>query len=350
LKLTDFDYYLPEELIAQEPPPARTDSRLMVIDRKAASVSHGKFPDILNYLQSGDLLVFNDTKVIPARLWGEKEKSGGKVELLLLNMAGENTWETLAKPGRRVQPGHILIFGNGELKGEVVGRTDQGTRLIRFDSDHFMEDLLRLGEVPLPHYIKKPLGERGRYQTIYAKYDGSSAAPTAGLHFTQEIFDKLDEKGAERAYLTLHIGPGTFRPVKAENIKDHDMHSEFYSINRQTLDAILKAKAEGRRIIPVGTTAARTLETIGGKLEEGRYKDNKDIPDEILEGWTNIFIYPGYEFKLADALITNFHLPKSTLIMLVSALAGREFILKAYNEAVAERYRFFSFGDCMIII
>ncbi|MCE1248202.1 MAG: tRNA preQ1(34) S-adenosylmethionine ribosyltransferase-isomerase QueA [Firmicutes bacterium] len=349
MKLSDFDYYLPEELIAQEPPAERTGSRLMIVSRPDSAIYHGKFPDITGYLKEGDLLVLNDTKVIPARLWGEKENSGGKVELLLLNMAGENTWETLAKPGRRVQPGHILTFGGGVLKGEVVGRTDQGTRLVRFNSDHFMEDLLKLGEVPLPHYIKKPLEDKDRYQTIYAKYDGSSAAPTAGLHFTDEIFDILKNKGVETEYLTLHIGPGTFRPVKTENIEDHDMHSEYYKIKRETLERILKAKKEGRRIIPVGTTATRTLETAAGKLEALNGSGGLDFPDEILEGWTNIFIYPGYRFKLTDALITNFHLPKSTLLMLVSALAGREFMLKAYNEAVAEKYRFFSFGDCMFI-
>lgn len=376
----DFNYELPPELIAQEPPAERTGSRLMVLDRNNQKINHRSFPDLLEYLQPGDFLVFNDTRVIPARLYGRKEGTEGKVELLLLNMAGENTWEALVKPGKRVKPGHRLIFGDGMLKGEVIGRTDQGMRVIKFESDHFMDDLLKLGEVPLPPYIKKPIGDRDRYQTIFAKYEGSSAAPTAGLHFTDEIFEKMKEKGIDWTYVTLHIGPGTFRPVKAEKIEDHDMHSEFYRITAESLNMILRAKKEGRRIIPVGTTATRTLESVfrderllnfetadslfhsdSPVLRKGESPAGSGniLPDYIydsggkllhVEAWTDIFIYPGYKFKMADALITNFHLPKSTLIMLVSALAGMEFVLKAYREAVEEKYRFFSFGDCMLIV
>ncbi len=383
----DFNYELPPELIAQEPPPERTGSRLMVLDRNQQKIHHRSFPDLLEYLQPGDFLVFNDTRVIPARLYGQKEGTEGKVELLLLNMVGENTWEALVKPGKRVKPGHRLVFGDGMLKGEVVGRTDQGTRVIKFESDHFMDDLLNLGEVPLPPYIKKPIEDRDRYQTIFARYEGSSAAPTAGLHFTDEIFIKMKEKGIDWTYVTLHIGPGTFRPVKAERIEDHDMHSEFYRVTAESLNKIINAKKEGRRIIPVGTTATRTLESLfrderlldletsdslfhtgssvlqngnSNLLRNGNSASSTNfLPDYIydssgnllhVEAWTDIFIYPGYEFKIADALITNFHLPKSTLIMLVSALAGMEFVLKAYREAVEEKYRFFSFGDCMLIV
>ena len=376
----DFNYELPPELIAQEPPAERTGSRLMVLNRNNQKINHHSFPDLLEYLQPGDFLVLNDTRVIPARLYGRKEGTEGKVELLLLNMVGENTWEALVKPGKRVKPGHRLIFGDGMLKGEVIGRTDQGMRVIKFESDHFMDDLLKLGEVPLPPYIKKPLGDRDRYQTIFARYEGSSAAPTAGLHFTDEIFEKMRKKGIDWTYVTLHIGPGTFRPVKAEKIEDHDMHSEFYKITAESLNKIISAKKEGRRIIPVGTTATRTLESVfrderlldfetadslfhsgSSVLRNGESPTGSGnvLPDYIydsdgnllyVEAWTDIFIYPGYKFRMADALITNFHLPKSTLIMLVSALAGMEFVLKAYREAVEERYRFFSFGDCMLIV
>lgn len=391
----DFEFDLPRELIAQEPPPERTGSRLMVLNRKDKTVQHRVFPDILEYLDHNDFLVFNDTRVIPARLFGVKENTGGKVELLLTNQVRESTWEALVKPGKRVKPGHCLTFGDGSLRGEVVGRTDQGTRIIRFQTDHFMEDLIQLGEVPLPPYIKKPIEERNRYQTIYARQDGSSAAPTAGLHFTDEIFARLKEKGIDWTYVTLHIGPGTFRPVKADSIREHDMHSEFYRVTRESVEKIRKARRDGRRIIPVGTTATRTLESVldgegniianpaaaspppaiqasAGENDSGNTvnsnspgtgkKTDLHIPSQppqliydekgklkCVEGWTDIFIYPGYRFKMTDALITNFHLPRSTLIMLVSALAGRNFVLQAYDEAVKERYRFFSFGDCMFV-
>ncbi|MCD4782908.1 MAG: tRNA preQ1(34) S-adenosylmethionine ribosyltransferase-isomerase QueA [Candidatus Eremiobacteraeota bacterium] len=384
MRLEDFDYELPVELIAQEPPPGRTDSRLLVLDRKTRSIHHRVFPDLLEYLRPDDFLVFNDTRVIPARLFGVKEKTGGKVEILLVSQIGENTWEALVKPGKRVKPGHRLIFADGRLSGEVIDRTDQGTRVIHFQSDHFMEDLIQMGEVPLPPYIKKPIEDRDRYQTIFAQNDGSSAAPTAGLHFTDEIFSQLKDKGIGKTYITLHIGPGTFRPVKSDRIQDHDMHSEFYRVSGESLCKIAKAKQEGGRIIPVGTTAARTLESLslfgifepGGvcgnikksdfeEVEKQCGKDDSDIwrptrdPEYIyddtgtlafIEGWTDLFLYPGYQFRMADALITNFHLPRSTLIMLVSALAGRDFTLEAYQEAVSLRYRFFSFGDCMLII
>lgn len=339
LKLDDFDFDLPEELIAQEPAPKRTGSRLMALNRHEKTILHQKFTDLIGYLKNGDLLVFNDTKVIPARLFGHKEGTDGKVEVLLTNQAGENRWEALVKPGRRIQPGHNLIFGDGSLKGKVVGRTDQGTRVIEFDTDSFMEEIMKIGITPLPPYIRKPLNDPDRYQTVFAKFDGSSAAPTAALHFDDNFFELMKEKGVEWTFVTLHIGPGTFRPVKTDIITDHVMHSEYFKASPKNLEKIREAKKSGRRIIPVGTTAVRTLESI--------FDENLNITR--TEGNTGIFIYPGYRFKMVDALVTNFHLPRSTLIMLVSALAGREFIMKAYNEAVDERYRFFSLGDCMFI-
>jgi S-adenosylmethionine:tRNA ribosyltransferase-isomerase len=338
--IEDFDYALPPELIAQEPAPTRTGSRLFVIDRKTGGISHRMFPDLLEYLRPGDLLVFNDTRVIPARMFGVKEGTGGKVEVLLIVNVEGNTWEALVKPGDRVKPGHILLFGGGRMKGRVLERTTDGTRIIEFDSQDFMKDLQELGEVPLPPYIKKKAADPGRYQTVFAKEPGSSAGPTAAFHFDNEIIDKIRALGVESAYVTLHIGPGTFRPVKTLQIEDHRMHREFFSIPQETIEAVQKARKEGRRIIPIGTTSTRTLETVFD--EEGNVRRTT--------GWTDIFIYPGYKFKMADALVTNFHLPRSTLLMLVSALAGRDLIMKAYDEAVKERYRFFSFGDCMLIV
>jgi S-adenosylmethionine:tRNA ribosyltransferase-isomerase len=339
MKLQDFDYNLPDELIAQEPAPERTGSRLLLLDKNRKQVKHGKFPDLMDYLQPGDLLVFNDTRVIPARLYGYKEETGGRVEILLMNPVGENEWEAMIKPGRKIKPGHTLVLGEGALRGVVLKRTDNGTRIIRFLSDDFHDALMKAGEVPLPPYIKKPIENAERYQTVFAKNEGSSAAPTAALHFDEEFLEKLSKKGIERTFVTLHIGPGTFVPVKTENISDHRMHREYFTVSPGTVDAIIKAKAEGRRVVAVGTTAVRTLESVF----------NSDLSVLRSEGWTDIFIYPGYSFKIVDALITNFHLPRSTLLMLVSAFADREFILDAYNEAIRERYRFFSFGDSMFI-
>lgn len=340
MRIEEFDYDLPPELIAQEPPPQRADSRLLVIDLKTGEISHRTFPDLLEYLKPGDLLIFNDTRVIPARIFGVKEGTGGKVEILLLVNVGGNVWEAMVKPGDRVKPGHTLVFGRGKMKGRVLERTTEGTRIIEFDSQDFMRDLQELGEVPLPPYIKKKAADPERYQTVFAKHPGSSAGPTAAFHFDNDILEKIRTAGVRTANVTLHIGPGTFRPVKTLQIEDHRMHREYFSVPQETIEAVQRAKREKRRIIPVGTTSTRTLETAfdneGGALRNS--------------GWTDIFIYPGYNFKMTDALVTNFHLPRSTLLMLVSALAGRELILKAYEEAVKERYRFFSFGDCMFIL
>ncbi len=340
MKTSDFNFNLPEEMIAQDPLTDRTQSKLMVLDKKNGEIRHRHFHNIIDYLESGDCLVLNDTRVIPARLYGAKEGSGGKVEILLLTRLGADRWEVLAKPGKKARPGHVIVFGNGQLKCTVEEIIDDGKRIVKFEYEGIFEEVLdRLGEMPLPPYITHKLEDKERYQTVYSKHDGSAAAPTAGLHFTKELLDAIQDKGIKIAYVTLHVGLGTFRPVKIDNIEDHDMHSEFYMIEKDQADIINNTKAKGGRIIPVGTTSTRTLESCTngkGILEHG-------------SGWTNIFIYPGYRFRLVNCLITNFHLPESTLIMLVSALAGKENVLNAYEVAVKEQYRFFSFGDAMFI-
>ena len=340
MKKEDFYFDLPEELIAQDPLEDRSGSRLLVLDKETGETEHHIFREIVNYLNPGDCLVINDTKVILARLIGEKEGTGAKVEVLLLKRKENDIWETLVKPGRKMKPGARLVFGNGLLKAEVIGVVEEGNRLIRFEYEGIFEEILdQLGQMPLPPYITHQLEDKNRYQTVYAKHSGSAAAPTAGLHFTPELLDEIKEKGVEIAHVTLHVGLGTFRPVKVENIQEHHMHSEFYRIEQSEADKINRAKEEGHRVICVGTTSCRTVESAAD--ENGRLRE--------CSGWTEIFIYPGYKFKVLDALITNFHLPESTLIMLVSALAGREHVLAAYEEAIRERYRFFSFGDAMFI-
>lgn len=340
MNLEDFDYYLPEELIAQEPLVVRDMSRLMILNKNTGEIKHGLFKDIVNYLNKGDCLVLNDTRVIPARLYGAKEGSGGKIEVLLLKRIDKDKWEVLVKPGKKARIGVNIVFGNGELSASVLDHTPEGGRIVEFKYDGIFEEVLdKLGEMPLPHYIKKELKDKERYQTVYSKHEGSAAAPTAGLHFTKELLDSIQKKGVNIAYITLHVGLGTFRPVKVEKIEEHHMHSEFYMIDEKNAKTINDTKDRGCRIISVGTTSTRTLETAA--TLEGRVNPGS--------GWTDIFIYPGYKYKIVDCLITNFHLPKSTLIMLVSALAGRENILNAYNVAVKERYRFFSFGDAMFI-
>jgi S-adenosylmethionine:tRNA ribosyltransferase-isomerase len=341
MRLNDFYYELPEELIAQDPLLKRSDSRLMVLNREKGSIEHRHFSDILDYLNPGDCLVINDTKVIPARLMGVKEETGAAIEVLLLKRHDDKTWETLVKPGKKARPGAVISFGDGRLKGEVVDIVDEGNRLIRFSYDGIFEEILdELGQMPLPPYITHKLEDKNRYQTVYAKHNGSAAAPTAGLHFTEELLEAVKEKGVNIARVTLHVGLGTFRPVKVDNILEHHMHSEFYMIDESAADTINTTKENGGRIIAVGTTSTRTLETVAD--ENGRVR--------ACSGWTDIFIYPGYEFKAVDCLITNFHLPESTLLMLVSALYDREKILEAYKVAVEEKYRFFSFGDAMMII
>lgn len=340
LNVKDFDFHLPEELIAQHPLAKRDESRLMVVDREAGSLEHKKFKDIIDYLEAGDCLVLNNTRVLPARLIGEKEGSGGRMELLLLKRINNNQWETLVKPGKRAQVGARFVFGNGDLKAKVIDILEEGSRLIEFEYEGIFEEVLdRLGQMPLPPYIKEKLEDKERYQTVYSKEVGSAAAPTAGLHFTEELLDKIRGKGVNIAFVTLHVGLGTFRPVKVENIEEHNMHSEFYVMTKETADLINSTKKSGKRVIAVGTTSNRTLETIAD--ESGTVREQS--------GWTDIFIYPGYKFKVVDSLITNFHLPESTLIMLVSAFANRDLIMKAYNEAVREKYRFFSFGDAMFL-
>jgi len=340
LKVSDFDFYLPEELIAQHPIEKRDEARLMVLDKNSGNIEHKVFRDVIEYLDEGDCLVLNDTRVLPARLFGTKEGSGGKMEFLLLKRKDKDLWETLVKPGRRAQIGARFVFGNGELKAEVTGMGEEGSRLVRFEYDGIFEEVLdRLGQMPLPPYIKETLEDKEMYQTVYSREQGSAAAPTAGLHFTGELLRKIEEKGVKLAFLTLHVGLGTFRPMKTENIDEHVMHSEYYSLSKESADVINSCKENGKRVIAVGTTSTRTLETIGG--EDGRVREQS--------GWTDIFIYPGYRFRIVDALITNFHLPKSTLLMLVSALSSRDMIMKAYETAVREKYRFFSFGDAMII-
>lgn len=340
MNVKDFYFDLPEELIAQNPIEPRDMSRLMVLDKTTGNIEHRIFRDILEYLNKGDCLVLNNSRVIPARLFGEKEDTGAKMEFVLLKRIDKNKWETLVKPGKKAKIGSRFIFGNGELRCTVIDNTESGGRIIEFEYEGVFEEILdKLGNMPLPPYIKAGLKDRERYQTVYSKVEGSAAAPTAGLHFTHELLEKIKEKGITIAYLTLHVGLGTFRPVKVENIEEHKMHSEFYMIDEENAQIINTAKNSGKRVIAVGTTSCRTLETAAN--EEGNI-----IPSN---GWTDIFIYPGYKFKCVDALITNFHLPESTLIMLVSALAGRENVLNAYNTAVKENYRFFSFGDAMFI-
>ena len=341
MKTSDFYYELPEELIAQDPLPNRSDSRLLCLDKESGNITHGKFTDILTYLQPGDCLVINDTKVIPARLFGRKEGTDAHIEILLLKRREKDIWETLVKPGKKAKPGTKLIFGDGILKGEVLDIVEEGNRLIRFTYDGLFEEILDvLGEMPLPPYITHKLQDKNRYQTVYAKHDGSAAAPTAGLHFTEKLLQEVEDMGVRIAHVTLHVGLGTFRPVKVEDVTDHHMHSEFYIVEESQAALINEVRASGHRVISVGTTSCRTLESAAG--EDGLLRAGS--------GWTDIFIYPGYRFKLIDALITNFHLPESTLLMLVSALAGKENIMRAYEEAVRERYRFFSFGDAMLII
>lgn len=336
MNVKDFYFDLPQELIAQDPLEDRSSSRLLVMDKHTGEITHRTFRDITDYLKPGDCLVINDTKVIPARLFGVKEDTGAKIEVLLLKRMGEDIWETLVKPGKKCRPGAKLVFGEGLLRGTVLDVVEEGNRKIRFQYDGIFEEVLdRLGQMPLPPYITHELKDKNRYQTVYAKNDGSAAAPTAGLHFTRELLEKIRTMGVEIANVTLHVGLGTFRPVKVENVLDHHMHSEFYVVEEAEAEKINRAKASGGRIVCVGTTSCRTLESAAG--EDGILR--------AKSGWTDIFIYPGYRFKITDSLITNFHLPESTLVMLVSALAGREHVLHAYEEAVREKYRFFSFGD-----
>ncbi|NLC68853.1 MAG: tRNA preQ1(34) S-adenosylmethionine ribosyltransferase-isomerase QueA [Clostridiaceae bacterium] len=341
MRLEDFYYELPGELIAQEPVLQRSMSRLMVLDRATCGIEHRVFKDIVNYLKEGDCLVLNDTRVIPARLLGKRKDTGGKIEFVLLNRKEDNTWEVILKPGRRAKPGSKFVFGDGILETEILEVIEGGNRLVRFEYDGIFEEILdKVGVIPLPPYIAKGIDDYERYQTVYSKNKGSAAAPTAGLHFTDELLDAIRRKNISMVFLTLHIGLGTFRPVKVKNIEEHRMHSEYFYIDENTCNIINRTRKKGGRIIAVGTTSTRVLETVGN--EEGLVKPG--------EGYTDIFIYPGYKFKVVDALITNFHLPCSTLIMLVSAFAGRENIMEAYKVAIKERYRFFSFGDAMLII
>lgn len=340
MKTSDFYFDLPEELIAQDPLDDRSSSRLMVLDKDTGHITHRIFHDITEYLNPGDCLVINDTKVIPARLIGSKEDTGAKIEILLLKRKENDVWETLVKPGKKCRPGAKIVFGNGELRAEILEVLEDGNRLVHFSYEGIFEEVLdRLGQMPLPPYITHKLKDKNRYQTVYAKYEGSAAAPTAGLHFTKELLKQIENMGVKIARVTLHVGLGTFRPVKVENVLEHHMHSEYYQVTPEAAEMINETKKNGGRVISVGTTSTRTLESVA--LEDGTI-----IPGS---GNTEIFIYPGYRFKAIDCLITNFHLPESTLLMLVSALAGKENILAAYEEAVRERYRFFSFGDAMFI-
>ena len=341
LKTSDFYFDLPPELIAQDPLTDRSASRLLVLDKNTGEIKHEQFRNIINYLNPGDCLVLNDTRVIPARLHGIREETGAAIEVLLLKRKEKDVWETLVRPGKKVRPGAKLSFGEGLLRGEVLEIVEEGNRLIRFQYEGIFEEVLdRLGEMPLPPYITHKLEDKNRYQTVYAKYDGSAAAPTAGLHFTRDLLDEIAQRGVNLAYVTLHVGLGTFRPVKAERITEHQMHSETYQITKEAAEVINRTRKNGGRVICVGTTSCRSLESAAE--EDGTLRE--------CSGDTEIFIYPGYRFKVLDALITNFHLPESTLVMLVSALAGREKVLRAYGEAVEERYRFFSFGDAMFVI
>ena len=340
MKVEDFDFYLPEKLIAQTPLDKRDSSKLLDLDKKTADITHKHFTDIIDYLEKGDTLVLNDTKVIPARIIGTKEETGAVIELLLLKEINDNEWECLTKPAKRIKEGTTISFGGGILKAVCTASLNDGIKHYKLIYDGILYEILdKLGEMPLPPYIHKHLQDKDRYQTVYAKNIGSAAAPTAGLHFTKELLEKIENKGVNIAYITLHVGLGTFRPVAVENIKDHKMHSEYYKIDKKTADLLNQTKANGKSIISVGTTSTRTLETIMNLY--GTFKE--------CSGNTDIFIYPGYKFKGIDKLITNFHLPKSTLVMLVSALAGKENIMKAYNEAIEKEYRFFSFGDSMFI-
>ena len=380
MDVKDFDYELPEEVIAQDPLPDRSSSRLMVMDIDSGKTAHRTFRDVIEYLEPGDCMVINDTKVIPARLLGVKEDTGAHVEILLLRRKQDDIWECLVKPGRKLKPGARVSFGEGLLKAEIVDTVDEGNRLVKFYYEGIFEEVLdRLGEMPLPPYIRHKLEDKNRYQTVYAEHEGSAAAPTAGLHFTKELLQQIQDKGIRILHVTLHVGLGTFRPVKVDKIEDHHMHSEFYIVPEETAELVNRTIAEGHRVISVGTTSTRTLESaavlnpVYEKLQEEEEKGNKiSARKEIIEGkeryigedgkiipkyllapksgWTEIFIYPGYEWKLIDALITNFHLPQSTLVMLVSALSSREKVLAAYREAVEQRYRFFSFGDACLFI
>ncbi|KRG13302.1 tRNA preQ1(34) S-adenosylmethionine ribosyltransferase-isomerase QueA [Lederbergia galactosidilytica] len=342
MKLEQFDFELPEELIAQVPLENRSSSRLMVLDKETGKISHETFHNLIAFLRKGDCLVLNDTKVLPARLFGLKVDTGAKVEVLLLKQLNGDQWETLVKPAKRLKKGMTLTFGDGQLKAVCLDELEHGGRILEFQYEGiFYEVLDQLGKMPLPPYIKTQLEDQDRYQTVYAKERGSAAAPTAGLHFTEDLLKQIQDQGIRVAYITLHVGLGTFRPVNVDEIEEHDMHSEFYRMSKETADLLNQTREEGGRIISVGTTSTRTLETIASS-HQGHFVETN--------GWTDIFIYPGYEFKAIDGMITNFHLPKSTLIMLVSALAGREHVLYAYKEAVREKYRFFSFGDAMLLI
>lgn len=336
-----YDFHLPEELIAQTPLSDRSSSRLLLVNKEDGELAHRHFADIINYFQPGDTLVLNDTRVIPARLFGAKEDTGAKAEVLLLKNLGDDRWEALVKPGKKLKTGAVIIFSD-ELRAVIEDEADMGGRTLRFIYQGIFQEILdRLGTMPLPPYIKETLDDRERYQTVYAKHEGSAAAPTAGLHFTKELLDQIEAKGVNIAYITLHVGLGTFRPMSVEKVEEHVMHSEYFVMSQETADTINATKEQGGRIIAVGTTSCRTLETVGRQCEGG--------PLVECSGWTDIFIYPGYKFSVVNALITNFHLPKSTLVMLVSALAGREHILAAYEEAIEQKYRFFSFGDAMFI-
>jgi len=355
MNVNEFDFNLPEHLIAQTPLADRTSSRLLTLNKTTGAIEHGHFEQLLDYVKAGDTLVLNDTRVIPARLFGVKADTGAKVELLLLQNLGDNRWEALVRPGKRVKSGAVLLFGGSAEEGTEEGDTgkpllqavvesegEMGSRILRFTYEGIFNEILdRLGQMPLPPYIKEQLQDKERYQTVYAKHEGSAAAPTAGLHFTKPFLAELQSKGVQLAYVTLHVGLGTFRPVGVDTVEEHVMHSEFYTMSAETASLLNETKQRGGRVIAVGTTSCRTLETVASKFEPGKL--------EASQGWTDIFIYPGYSFKLVDALITNFHLPKSTLVMLVSALAGKEPIQRAYREAIEREYRFFSFGDAMLI-
>ena len=340
MKTSDFYYDLPKELIAQTPLKDRASSRLLKVNKQSGELEHTHFHNIINELNKGDCLVLNDTRVIPARLFGEKEGTGGKIEFLLLTRKSDDIWEVILKPGKKAKPGAKFIFGDGKLKAEILETVNDGNRLVKFFYNGLFENVLdELGEMPLPPYITAHLDDKERYQTVYSKHEGSAAAPTAGLHFTEQLLNDIKNKGVNIAYITLHVGLGTFRPVKSDDVENHKMHSEFYSISKEAADTVNNARKNGGRIISVGTTSTRTLETVAGN--DGFIKE--------CSGWTDIFIYPPYKFKCVDALITNFHLPESTLLMLVSAFSSKEIIMNAYKEAVKEKYRFFSFGDAMFI-
>lgn len=337
-----YDFELPEHLIAQTPLLDRSSSRLLTLDKQSGDIRHQTFADIIDYLNPGDTLVLNDTKVIPARLFGAKEDTGAKAEVLLLKNMGQDRWEALVKPGKKLKIGNVISFGDGKLKAVIEEEGEMGARTLSFSYEGIFQEILdELGQMPLPPYIKEKLDDRDRYQTVYAKHEGSAAAPTAGLHFTEALLEQIQAKGVDIAFITLHVGLGTFRPMSVDQVEDHVMHEEYYSLSQETAELLNETKRRGDRVIAVGTTSCRTLETVGSELNGEPLRESS--------GWTSIFIYPGYAFTVVDALITNFHLPKSTLVMLVSALAGREHIMKAYKEAVEKEYRFFSFGDAMFI-